>query len=48
MEFAQVDRQTDFNNQMLLKALENPDGFLKLIEIAEKAQNLGKNGKIRK
>lgn len=48
VESAQIDPQADFNNQMLLKALENPDGFLKLFEIAEKAQNFGKSGKIHK
>ena len=42
---AQVDPQTEFNNQMLLKALENPDGLLKLFEVAEKAQNFGKKRK---
>ena len=45
---AQVDQQTDFNNQMLLKALENPDGLLKLFEVAEKAQKFSKGGKIHK
>ena len=39
---ARVDAKTEINNQMLLKALENPDGFLKLIEAAGKAQNLTK------
>jgi hypothetical protein len=28
---------------MLLKVLENPDSFIKLIDAAEKAQNLGKS-----
>ena len=42
---AQVNPQTDFSNQMLLKALENPDGLLKLFEVAEKAQNFGKKRK---
>ena len=41
-EESQVNTQDDFNNQMLLKVLENPDGFLKLFEIAEKAQHFGK------
>ena len=45
---AQTDSQTALNNQMLLKALENPDGFVKLVEAAEKAQNLGKNTKQRR
>lgn len=47
-ETSQVEPQADFNNQMLLKVLENPDGFLKLFEFAEKTQKNGKNGKIRK
>ena len=47
-ETAQVDPQTDFSNQMLLKALENPDGLLKLFEVAEKAQKFSKGGKIHK
>ena len=42
---AQIDAQTEQNNQMLLKALENPDGFVRLLEAATKAQNLGKNNK---
>lgn len=45
---AQTDSQTALNNQMLLKALENPDGFMKLVEAAEKAQNLGKNTRQRR
>ncbi|MBQ8636660.1 MAG: hypothetical protein IJ423_01530 [Clostridia bacterium] len=47
-ESSQVDPQADFNNQMLLKALENPDGLLKLFEVAEKAQNFNKSGKSRR
>jgi lysophospholipase L1-like esterase len=47
-ESAQVNPQDDFNNQMLIKALENPDGFLKLFEVAEKAQKFSKGGKIHK
>ena len=42
-EIAQTDTQTTLNNQMLLKVLENPDSFIKLIDAAEKAQNLGKS-----
>lgn len=42
-ETAQTDTQTTLNNQMLLKVLENPDSFIKLIDAAEKAQNLGKS-----
>ena len=45
---AQVDPKEDFNNQMLLKAMENPDGLLKLLEVAEKAQNLNKGPRGRK
>ena len=45
---AQVDPKEEFNNQMLMKALENPDGFLKLLEVAEKAQNLSKGPRSRK
>ena len=45
---AQIDSQTEQNNQMLLKALENPDGFVRLLEAATKAQNLGKNNKPRR
>ena len=45
---AQTDSQTALNNQMLLKVLENPDGFMKLVEAAEKAQNLGKNTRQRR
>ena len=40
---AQIDPQAASNNQMLLKMLENPDSLVKLIEAAEKAQNLGKS-----
>lgn len=47
-ESSQVDPQTNLGNQMLLKALENPDGLLKLLEVAEKAQNFNKGGKSRK
>lgn len=47
-DVARVDPKTELNNQMLLKALENPDGFVKLIEAAEKAQNLGKSPRIKK
>ena len=36
---AQVDPQEDIKNQMLLKAMENPDTLLKLIEVVEKTQN---------
>lgn len=42
-ETAQTDTQTALSNQMLLKVLENPDSFIKLIDAAEKAQNFGKN-----
>ena len=45
---ARVDPKTEIGNQMLLKALENPDGFVKLIEAAEKAQNLGKGNRTKK
>ena len=45
---AQIDAQNEQNNQMLLKALENPDGFVRLLEAATKAQNLGKNNKPRR
>lgn len=38
-ETAQTDTQTALSNQMLLKVLENPDSFIKLIDAAEKAQN---------
>ena len=47
-EVTQIDPKTDFNNQMLLKAFENPEGFAKLVEAAEKAQNLGKPPRIKK
>ena len=40
-EVARVDAKTELNNQMLLKAMDNPDGLMKLLEIAQKAQNLG-------
>jgi hypothetical protein len=33
---------------MLIKALENPDGLLKLFEVVEKAQKFSKGGKIHK
>lgn len=39
---AQTDSQPDVTNQMFMRMLENPDGFVKLVEAAEKAQNLGK------
>ena len=42
-ETAQTDTQTALSIQMLLKVLENPDSFIKLIDAAEKAQNLGKS-----
>ena len=45
---AQVDPKEEFGNQMLMKALENPDGLLKLFEVAEKAQNLNKGPRGRK
>ena len=45
---AQVDPKEEFGNQMLMKAIENPDGLLKLFEVAEKAQNLNKGPRIRK
>ena len=45
---AQVDPKEEFSNQMLMKALENPDGLLKLFEVAEKAQNLNKGPRSRK
>ena len=41
-ENARVDTKTEIGNQMLLKALENPDGFVRLIEAAGKAQQLTK------
>lgn len=41
-EAAQVDTKEDFSNQMLLKAMENPEGLIKLLELAEKAQNINK------
>lgn len=47
-ESAQVNPQDDFNNQILIRALENPDGLLKLFEVAEKAQKFSKGGKIHK
>ena len=45
---AQIDAQSEMNNQMVLKALENPDAFLKLFEIAEKAQTFNTGTKHRK
>ena len=45
---AQVDSKEEFSNQMLIKALENPDGLLKFFEVAEKAQNLNKGPRGRK
>lgn len=41
----QVDPKEEFANQMLFKALENPDGLLKLVEVAERAQSLNKGSK---
>ena len=41
-ESAQVDPQDDFNNQMLIKALENPDGLLKFSKLLKKLKNLTK------
>lgn len=35
-----INSQEDFNNQMLLKVLDNPDGLVKLIEAAEKVQHI--------
>lgn len=37
---SQIDARKDLSNKILLKALENPDSIIKLLEIAEKAQNL--------
>ena len=37
-ESAQSDPQTALYTKVLLKALENPDGFAKLVDAAEKAQ----------
>ena len=34
--------QSTENTALLMKAMENPDGLLKLLEVAEKAQNFGK------
>ena len=45
---AQVDPEEEFSNQMIMKALENPDGLLKLFKAAEKAQNLNKVPRSRK
>lgn len=45
---AQVDPKEEFSNQMLMKALENPDGLLKLFEAAEKAQSFSKGPRSRK
>lgn len=42
---AQIDAQAEQKNQMLLKVLENPDSFARLLEAATKAQNTGKNNK---
>lgn len=42
---AHIDAKAEFTNQMVLKALENPDSFVKLVEAAEKAQNLSKSTK---
>lgn len=38
-----INSQEDFNNQMLLKVLDNPDGLVKLIEAAEKVQHITSN-----
>ena len=44
--------QTDTNNQMatqvLIEAMKNPDGLLKLMEVAEKAQNFNRGPQLRK
>lgn len=44
--------QTDANNQMatqvLIEAMKNPDGLLKLMEVAERAQNFNKGPQPRK
>ena len=45
---AQVDPKEEFSNQILMKALENPDGLLKLFEAAEKVQSLNKGTQGRK
>lgn len=47
-ESSQVDKETDFRNQMVLRLLENPDGLLKLLEAVEKAQRMSSSGKKRK
>lgn len=40
-----IDAKAEITNQMVLKVLENPDSFVKLVEAAEKAQNLSKSTK---
>lgn len=47
-EVTQIEPKEDLNNQMLLKVIENPEGFMKLIEAAEKAQKIGKTSKNKK
>ena len=42
---AHIDAKAEITNQMVLKALENPDSFVKLVEAAEKAQILSKSTK---
>lgn len=42
---AHIDAKTEITNQMVLKALENPDSFMKLVEAAGKAQSLSKSTK---
>lgn len=44
-ESAQVDPQAYIKNQLIFKAIENPESLVKLLEVAEKAQALNKTAK---
>lgn len=39
---AQLTKEEEMNRVLLMEAIKNPDGILKLVEAAEKAQQLGK------
>lgn len=38
----QVNKNEEVSNDMLMKMIENPDGILKLFEVAEKAEKFGR------
>lgn len=47
-ETAQANSNNQMTTQVLIEAMKNPDALLKLMEAAEKAQSITKNGKPRR